>query len=75
MIKKRYRVCPVEIAGGLDNRVRRWIQNPRKILSPYIKVGMKVMDIGCGPGFFSNEMAEMAVGLLPLIFRKGCFKN
>jgi len=53
------RVCPVERAGSLDNRIRRWIQNPRKILKPYVKEGMTVLDIGCGPGFFSIDMAQM----------------
>jgi ubiquinone/menaquinone biosynthesis C-methylase UbiE len=53
------RVCPVELAGGLDNRVRRWIQNPKKILAPYVKDGMQAMDVGCGPGFFSVEMAQL----------------
>ncbi len=53
------RVCPVERAGSLDNRIRRWIQNPRKILGPYIEEGMTVLDIGCGPGFFSIDMARM----------------
>lgn len=57
---KKHRVCPVEIAGSLDNRVRRWLQDPGKILSPYIKEGMTVLDIGCGPGFFSIEMARLA---------------
>lgn len=52
-------ICPVEIAGGLDNRIRRWIQNPQKLLGPYIKEGMIVLDIGCGPGFFSVDMARM----------------
>jgi len=28
---KRRRVCPVEMAGSLDNRMRRWVQNPGKI--------------------------------------------
>ncbi|MCE5248851.1 methyltransferase domain-containing protein [bacterium] len=56
---KNNRVCPVERAGSLDNRIRRWIQNPQKILSPYIEKGMTVLDIGCGPGFFSIEMARM----------------
>lgn len=56
------RVCPVERAGGLDNWVRRWLQNPRKILAPYVSKGMTVLDMGCGPGFFSLEMANM-VGL------------
>jgi ubiquinone/menaquinone biosynthesis C-methylase UbiE len=53
------RICPVEIAGSLDSRFRRWIQNPRKILSPYINEGMTVLDLGCGPGFFSVDIAKM----------------
>jgi ubiquinone/menaquinone biosynthesis C-methylase UbiE len=53
------RVCPVKRAGSLDNRIRRWIQNPKKILKPYIEEGMTVLDIGCGPGFFSIDMAQM----------------
>jgi len=52
-------VCPVERAGSLDNRIRRWLQNPYKILGPYIEEGMTVLDIGCGPGFFSIDMAQM----------------
>jgi ubiquinone/menaquinone biosynthesis C-methylase UbiE len=57
--KEKNRVCPVSLAGGLDNRFRRWLQNPRKILGPYVKEGMKVLDIGCGPGFFSIDLAQM----------------
>lgn len=53
------RICPVERAGGLDNSVRRLLQNPYKILKPYIRSGMIVLDLGCGPGFFSIEIAKM----------------
>jgi ubiquinone/menaquinone biosynthesis C-methylase UbiE len=53
------RVCPVERAGILDHRIRRWLQDPQKILRPYIEEGMKVLDIGCGPGFFSIDLAQM----------------
>lgn len=53
------RVCPVELANSLDNKLRRWLQNPQKILSPFVKEGMKVLDVGCGPGFFSVELAKM----------------
>jgi len=52
-------VCPVEIAGGLDNRIRRLFQNPHNILIRYIQDGMTVLDLGCGPGFFSIATAEM----------------
>ncbi|MDY6905874.1 MAG: class I SAM-dependent methyltransferase [Thermodesulfobacteriota bacterium] len=53
------RVCPVEKAGYLDHKFRRWLQNPEKILSPYVQPGMTALDVGCGPGFFSVEMARM----------------
>lgn len=54
------RVCPVERAGSLDNIIRMWFQNPQKILRPFIKEGMTVLDVGCGPGFLSVDMALMA---------------
>ncbi len=58
-MSNRSRVCPVALAGSLDNRIRRWVQDPRKILGPYIKEGMTILDFGCGPGFFSIELAQM----------------
>jgi ubiquinone/menaquinone biosynthesis C-methylase UbiE len=51
------KVCSVEKAGSLDNKFRRFLQNPQKILKPYIKEGMTVLDIGCGPGFFTIDIA------------------
>ncbi|MCK4824065.1 class I SAM-dependent methyltransferase [bacterium] len=53
------RLCPVERAGSLDTKIRRWFQNPLKILGPYIREGMTVLDFGCGPGYFTIDMAEM----------------
>ncbi len=58
-MKDKNRICPVERAGSLDTIFRRWVQNPRKILQPYIEHGMTVLDLGCGPGFFTLEMARM----------------
>ena len=52
-------VCPHTISFFLDNWVRKLIQNPKKIVGPYIKKGDTVIDIGCGPGFFSIEMAKL----------------
>ena len=59
MIERNRRICPVERAGRLDNRIRRWLQNPQKILRSYIEKGMTALDIGCGPGFFSMDMAQL----------------
>jgi ubiquinone/menaquinone biosynthesis C-methylase UbiE len=59
MTKINERVCPVALSGSLDNSIRRYLQNPQKILRPYIAEGMTVLDVGCGPGFFSIEMARM----------------
>lgn len=43
----------------LDNPIRRYLQNPEKILAGRIREGMTVLDIGCGPGIFSRAMATM----------------
>ena len=56
---KKKRVCPVAYAHLLDMRWRRWWQNPRRILGPYVKEGMTVLDVGCGPGFFTVDLARM----------------
>jgi ubiquinone/menaquinone biosynthesis C-methylase UbiE len=60
--KNQNRVCPVNNAGSLDNSIRKLIQNPQKIVKPFIKNGMSVLDVGCGPGFFSIEIAKMLNG-------------
>ena len=39
--------------------IRRLLQNPWNILIPFIQEGMTVLDIGCGPGFFSLDMAHL----------------
>jgi ubiquinone/menaquinone biosynthesis C-methylase UbiE len=59
MKNKPGRVCPVERAGILDSKIRRWFHNPEKILEPYLKTGMTALDFGCGPGFFTLDMARM----------------
>ncbi len=62
MEAERNRVCPVELAGSLDNKLRRLIQNPKKILAPYVKEGIVAADVGCGPGYFSIELAKIVGG-------------
>ncbi len=53
------RVCPAEHSGWLVNPLRKLFQNPNKILRDYVRPGMTVVDLGCGPGFFTLPMAEM----------------
>jgi ubiquinone/menaquinone biosynthesis C-methylase UbiE len=60
--KEQKHIFPAAYAGGLDNSIRKWVQNPQKILRPFIKEGMTVLDVGCGPGFFSVEIAKMLNG-------------
>ena len=52
-------VCPWWLAYSFDNKLRGLIHNPQKILGAYVKKGMRVLDVGCGLGFFSLAMAEM----------------
>ena len=52
-------VCPLQMAGLLDNWVRRIIHNPKKIFKGLIKKGQSVLDLGCGPGTFTIDMAKM----------------
>ncbi len=53
------RVCPIWVGYLLLSPLRKLGQNPQKILGPYIKEGMQVLDIGCAMGFFSLPLAEM----------------
>ncbi|MDJ0622503.1 MAG: class I SAM-dependent methyltransferase [Desulfocapsaceae bacterium] len=53
------RICPVERAGSLDSRLRRLVQNPHTILQPFVQEAMTVIDLGCGPGFCTLDMASL----------------
>ena len=53
------RLCPVWVGYLLASPVRKLVQNPKKILAPYVEGSMKVLDIGCAMGFFSLPLAQM----------------
>ncbi|MFC1780865.1 class I SAM-dependent methyltransferase [Planctomycetota bacterium] len=53
------KVCPVWVGYILASPIRRLLQNPKRILGPYIKEGMNVLDIGSAMGFFSLPLARM----------------
>jgi ubiquinone/menaquinone biosynthesis C-methylase UbiE len=52
-------VCPAEYAGWLSTPFRRLVTNPRRILGDLVNTGDTVVDLGCGPGFFTLPLAEM----------------
>lgn len=53
-------VCPWWVGYVLANPVRRLLQDPERILRPYVDRGTKALDIGAGMGFFSLPMARLA---------------
>lgn len=52
-------VCPYWGGYFLANRLRKLLRNPYKILAPYVRPDMTVLDVGSAMGFFSLPMAEM----------------
>ena len=53
-------VCPWWLGYFHLGPIRRWLQNPDTILSPYVRPGMRILDIGSGMGFFTLEAAKLA---------------
>ncbi|MGM0665642.1 MAG: class I SAM-dependent methyltransferase [Thermodesulfobacteriota bacterium] len=57
--KRIGRVCPWWLGYTFDNPIRRMIHPPEKILGPYVREGMTVLDVGAGFGHFSIGMARL----------------
>ena len=51
-------VCPWWMGYLLISPLRRLLQNPRKILDSHVRPGMITLDVGCGMGYFSLDMAR-----------------
>jgi ubiquinone/menaquinone biosynthesis C-methylase UbiE len=51
--------CPWWFLFTFDNPLRKLYQDPEKILIPYIEVGDRVVDLGCGMGYFSLPLARL----------------
>ena len=55
-----HRVCPWWLGYLLASPLRRLLQDPRKVLGPYVREGMTVLEPGPGMGFFTLELARLA---------------
>jgi SAM-dependent methyltransferase len=52
------RVCPWWLGYLLASPIRRLLQDPEKVLAPYVHEGMTVLEPGPGMGFFTLPLAR-----------------
>jgi len=52
-------ICSWRLAPIIDNFLRPLIHNPRRLFRPYVRIGMTVLDVGCGAGFASLGLADL----------------
>lgn len=52
-------VCPWWLGYVLANPLRRLWQDPQRILGPHVRPGMRVLEPGCGMGFFTLDLARL----------------
>ena len=52
------KVCPWWMGYLLISPLRKLLQNPKKIIAPFVHDGMTVVEIGPGMGFFTLEIAK-----------------
>ena len=52
-------VCPWWIGYLLVSPLRRALQDPARILAPYVRAGMTVLEPGPGMGFFTLDLARL----------------
>jgi len=55
-------VCPSWLCFTFDNPLRKISQDPGKIVSPYIRTGATLVDIGPGKGYFTIPMCQLVGG-------------
>lgn len=51
--------CPWWLTPLFDNPLRRLVQPPERTLAPVVWEGQRVLDLGCGMGYFSLAAARL----------------
>jgi len=54
-----HHVCPWQHGALLTVGARKLLNNPVRIVTPYLSPGATAMDVGCGMGFFTIPMARI----------------
>jgi SAM-dependent methyltransferase len=57
-----HRVCPWWLGYLLASPIRKLAYRPAKLLAPYVRPGMTVLEPGPGMGFFTLDLARLAGG-------------
>jgi ubiquinone/menaquinone biosynthesis C-methylase UbiE len=59
MFARWVHVCPWWFCYAFDNPVRKLFHDPYALLSPYVKQGFSVIDIGPGMGYFTIPLLKL----------------
>jgi len=54
----QHKLFSPEKAAHLDTGLRRFLYRPDRLAERYVKPGDRVLDFGCGPGFFTRAFAK-----------------
>lgn len=54
----QHEVFSASRAAHLDTPMRRRLYHPERLAERFVKPGDRVLDFGCGPGFFTREFAK-----------------
>ncbi len=52
-------VCPFWVGYLLLSPIRKFLENPDKLLGPFVRPGMTVLEPGCAMGFFTLPLARL----------------
>jgi ubiquinone/menaquinone biosynthesis C-methylase UbiE len=58
-MSEKHPVCPWWLGYALVNPLRRLVEKPERMLRPFVREGMTVLEPGCGMGFFTLEAARL----------------